>query len=105
MTNFRNRSYEWTRSQKAKDLEDESESVAEDSDESDETSSGGRRSRRILDKLRESLTEGMAYRAFKCRKSRAPRDGELDPFVEELIRSAYHCGWDRWDDDFLYTDI
>lgn len=105
MTNFRNRDYEFKRSLHAKRLEDEAEPPDYESDVSDEANSGERRANRVLNRLRETLTEGMAYRAFKCRKGRAPRDGELDAFMEELIRSAYHCGWNAWDDDFLYTDF
>jgi hypothetical protein len=104
MTNFRNRNYEWERSLRAKDVEDESEPPLDDVDDTEGTSSGGRRVKRRLRRLRESLTEGMAFRAFKCRKGRSPREGELDRFMEELITSAYNCGYDTWDDDFLYSD-
>jgi hypothetical protein len=104
MTNFRNRNYEWERSLRAKDVEDESEPSLDDADDMEGTSPGSRRVKRRLRRLRESLTEGMAFRAFKCRKGRSPREGELDRFMEELITSAYNCGYDTWDDDFLYSD-
>lgn len=104
MTNFRNRDYEFQRSLHAKDVEDESNPSLDDADDEEETSSGGRRANRKLRRLRKSLTEGMAYRAFKCRKGRSPREGELDRFMDELITSAYNCGYDTWDDDFLYSE-
>ena len=68
----------------------------------------GRKSKRDLKRavehLRETLTNDMAEKAYRCRYGEDPDDSVLDEFIEELINEHYNAGLDEWDDEFLYTD-
>ena len=58
----------------------------------------------IVRGLRDTLTDGMAIKAYRLRHKREPTSAELSEFKTCLINEHYDEGFDSWVEKYLYYD-
>lgn len=54
--------------------------------------------------LRDTLSDGMARKAYGMRQQRQPTPSELTEFKEQLIKEHYDEGFDPWVEKYLHYD-